>query len=115
MQAALEKHPNNPFVKLNYLEYLIIREMADKYEEYLQNIGYEKSLLPFQVLIDLFDYFFRYLINGKSNILKVKAYEEKVKQLQDSIHRDFDDLNEMLIAKNGNMTEWKRLIQFLVK
>lgn len=115
MQEALEKHPNNPFVKLNYLEYLIIRDLPNEYEEYLQNIGYEKAPLPFQVLIDLFDYFFRYLINGKSDNLKKKAYEEKAKQLQDTIHRDFDDLNEILIAKNGNITEWKRLIQFLVK
>ncbi|MBV9385836.1 MAG: hypothetical protein JOZ78_05340 [Chroococcidiopsidaceae cyanobacterium CP_BM_ER_R8_30] len=115
MQEALDKHPNNPFVKLNYLEYLIIREMTDEYEEYLHNIRYEKSPLPFQVLIDLFDYFFRYLLNDNSEILKVKAYEEKAKQLPDSIHRDFDELDEMLIAKNGDMTEWKRLIQFLVK
>jgi len=115
MQGALEKYPNNPFVKLNYLEYLIIRGMVDEYEEYLQNIGYEKSPLPFQVLIDLFDYFFRYLMNGKSDTQKVKAYEQKVKSLKDSIHRDFDDLNEILIAKNGDLTEWKRLIQFLVK
>jgi len=114
MRGALDKFPNNPFVKLNYLEYLIIREMTDEYEEYLQNIGYEKSPLPFQVLIDLFDYFFRYLINGKSDAQKVKAYEEKVKGLKDSVHRDFDDLNEILVAKNGDMTEWKRLIQFLI-
>ena len=115
MQDALEKFPNNPFVKLNYLEYLIIRGMADEYEEYFQTIGYEKSPLPFQVLVDLFDYFWRYLINGKSNSEKVKAYEEKAKRLKDSVHRDFDDLNEILAAKNGDMTEWKRLITFLLK
>jgi tetratricopeptide (TPR) repeat protein len=115
MRDALDKFPNNPFVKLNYLEYLIIRGMTDEYNEYFQSMGYEKSPLPFQVLVDLFDYFERYLINGKSDEQKVKAYEEKAKKLKDSIHRDFDDLNEILIAKNGDMTEWKRLIQFLLK
>ena len=115
MQDALEKFPNNPFVKLNYLEYLIIRGMADEYEEYFQTIGYEKYPLPFQVLVDLFDYFWRYLIKGKSDAEKVKAYEEKAKRLKDSVHRDFDDLNEILAAKNGDMTEWKRLITFLLK
>lgn len=115
MQDTLEKFPKNPFVKLNYLEYLIIRGMADEYDNYFQNMGYEQSPLPFQVLVDLFDYFWRYLINGKSDAEKVKAYEEKAKSLKDSVHRDFDDLNEILASKNGDMTEWKRLITFLLQ
>lgn len=115
MQDTLEKFPKNPFVKLNYLEYLIIRGMADEYNEYFQAMGYEQSPLPFQVLVDLFDYFWRYLINGKSDAEKVKAYEEKAKSLKDSVHRDFDDLNEILASKNGDMTEWKRLISFLLQ
>jgi len=115
MLDALEKFPNNPFVKLNYLEYLIIRGMADEYEKYFQSIDYERSPLPFQVLTDLFDYFWRYLSKGKSDAAKVEAYEEKVKQLKDSVHRDFDDLNEILAAKNGDMVEWKRLGKLLLK
>lgn len=113
MRDALEKYPKSPFVKLNYLEYLIIREMADEYEEYFQAIDYEKAPLPFQVLVDLFDYYWRYLLKGKSDAQKVKAYEEKVKLLKDSIHRDFDELNELLASKNGDLTEWKRLIMLL--
>lgn len=115
MRDALDKFPKNPFVKLNYLEYLIIRGMTDEYDEYFQTMGYEQSPLPFQVLVDLFDYFERYLVNGKSDAEKVKAYEEKAKGLKDSVHRDFDDLNEILAAKNGDMAEWKRLITFLLK
>lgn len=115
MQAALEQFPNNPFVKLNYIEYLIIRGMGDEYEQYLQEINYAQAPLPFQLLVDLFDYFWRYLSNRKSNPEKVKAYEEKAQGLKDSIHRDFDDLNEILVAKNGDMAEWKRLIKFLLK
>lgn len=115
MLSALEEFPNNPFVKLNYLEYLIIREMSDEYEQYFQSLDYEHSPLPFQVLTDLFDYFWRYLIQGRADATKVKAYEEKVKGLEDSIHRDFDDLNEILVSKNGDMTEWKRLSNLLFK
>ena len=114
MRDALEKFPKNPFVKLNYLEYLIIRG-SDEYEQYLQTLDYEHSPLPLQVLIDLFNYFGRYLVNGKSDPEKVKAYEEKAKGLKDSVHRDFDDLNELLTSKNGDMTEWKRLITFLLQ
>lgn len=113
MQDALAQYPNNPFVKLNYLEYLIIRDMGDEYEAYLQKIEYQELALPFQVLIDLFDYFWRYLLNDKSNTEKVRAYEEKVKQIKDTIHRDFDDFNEILIAKNKDTSQWKRLVEAL--
>lgn len=113
MQDAIEQYPNNPFVKLNYLEYLIIREMGDEYEAYLKNMRYEELALPFQVLIDLFDYFWRYLLKDKSDADKVEAYEEKVKNIKDTIHRDFDDFNEMLIAKNKDTTQWKRLVEAL--
>lgn len=115
MQDALEKFPKNPFVKLNYLEYLIIRGMENEYEVYLAGLDYDNAPLPFQVLVDLFDYFWRYLLKGESNPEKARAYEQKASKLKDSIHRDFDDLNQILAAKNGDLAEWQRLIQFLLQ
>lgn len=114
MQKALEDLPKNPFVKLNYLEYLIICAMDQEYETYLASLDYDNAPLPFQVLVDLFDYFWRYLRQGKSNIEKTQAFEQKAGQLKDSIHRDFDDLNQILANNNGNLDEWKRLISFLL-
>ena len=115
MQNALEKFPKNPFVKLNYLEYLIIRGMDSEYEAYLANLDYDNAPFPFQVLVDLFDYCWRYLLRGESNPEAAIAYEQKASQLKDSIHRDFDDLNQILTAQNGDLAEWKRLIQFLLQ
>lgn len=114
MQGLLEKYQNNSFVKLNHLEYLIIRGVADEYDEYFKIIRYEQSPLILQVGVDLLDYFWRYLINGKSDAQKVKDYERKVKFIKDSFRRDFDDLNEILAAKNGDIAEWKRLTKLLV-
>lgn len=114
MQAALEKFPKSPFVKLNYLEYLIIRGMDSEYESYLASLDYDNAPFPFQVLVDLFDYFWRYLLRGEKNAQKARAYEQKASQLKDSIHRDFDDLNEILAAKGGDLDEWQRLIGFLM-
>jgi hypothetical protein len=65
-------------------------------------------------LVDLLEYFWRYLLPGKSDVQKVQAYEHKVSQLQDSIHRDFDDLNKVLLSQNGDLTEWQRLTKLLL-
>lgn len=115
MQDALQKYPNNPFVKLNYLEYLIIRGMVEEYNHYSQSIAYAELALPFQILIDLFDYFCQFLLKGETDATKVKAYAEKVNKFKDSIHRDFDDLDELLASKNGDVVEWKRLVSMLSK
>jgi len=114
MQDALQKFPNNPFVKLNYLEYLIIRGMLEEYDEYSQSLGYDELVLPFQILIDLFDYFCYFLLQGKTDIMRVKFYKEKVKKFKDGIHRDFDDLTDILAANNGDLVEWKRLLEALL-
>jgi hypothetical protein len=114
MLISLLQFPQNPFVKLNYLEYLIIRRLDKGYEKYLDSLDCDRAPLPFQVLVDLLDYFWRYLLQGKSNAQKVQAYEQKASQLQDSIHRDFDDLNQMLIEQNGDIAEWQRLIKLLL-
>jgi tetratricopeptide (TPR) repeat protein len=114
MQNALHNFPKNPFVKLNYLEYLIICSMGKEYEAFLASLDYDRAPFPFQVLVDLFDYFWRYLLRGETNVQKVQAYEQKVLRLKDSIHRDFDDLNQILINNNGDLDEWKRLVAFLL-
>ncbi len=113
MQSALTL--GNPFVQLNYLEYLIIRGDAAAYEDYLRSLNYSQLSLPFQTLIDLFDYFWRYLLRKQSNSEKLAAYQQQVQRLQDSIHRDFDDLNELLAANDGDLATWQNLTQLLVK
>lgn len=114
MQTSLQHFPKNLFVKLNYLEYLIIRGLDAEYESYLASLDYEHTPLPFQVLVDLFDYCWRYLIPGKSNLEKTQAFKQKAGQLKDSVHRDFDDLNQILVNNNGNLDEWKGLISLLL-
>ena len=113
MQAALES--NNPFAQINYLEYLIICQDGDGYEAFLQSLDYHKLPLPFQTLVDLFDYFWYYLLKGRADAEKQAAYERKVQALTDSIHRDFDDLNELLLDHGGDLAAWQEMTQRLVK
>jgi tetratricopeptide (TPR) repeat protein len=106
---------NQPDRKLNYLEYLIIRGDAVEYEAYRRSLEYDQLALPFQTLLDLFDYFWRYLLPGQSNSEQRAAYEAKARQLKDSIHRDFDDLNELLAANQESLATWQQMIKLLVK
>ncbi|WP_106259030.1 tetratricopeptide repeat protein [Stenomitos frigidus] len=115
MQRSLEQFPNNPFVKLNYLEYLIIRGDVPTYEAYASSLNNPQLVLPFQTLIALFEYFQHYLLQGQSNPEKLAAYQAKAQGLKDSIHRDFDDLNALLVASNGDLATWRQMTQWLVK
>jgi tetratricopeptide (TPR) repeat protein len=115
MESALRRFPENPFVKLNYLEYLIICNKENRYELYLKSLDYKNTPLPFQVLVDLLDYFWRYLLRGKSDTARIRDYEQKAKKLKDSIHRDFDDLNQVLTEKNGDLDQWIQLIKLLLQ
>ncbi len=115
MQAAIAQYPKNPFVQLNYLEYLILRGDGDGYAEHLRSLDYPQLVLPFQTLIDLFNYFWHYLLPKQSNSEKLTAYQQKVQLLKDSIHRDFDDLNQLLVANNGDSDTWQQMTQLLVK
>jgi hypothetical protein len=111
MQAA----GNTPFMQINYLEYLILQQDQTAYEEYLRSLDYDNLALPFQTIIDLLDYFWRYLLSGEVNATKLAEYYHKAQQLQDSIHRDFDDLNQLLTEHNGDLDTWQYLIQLLLK
>lgn len=115
MQSAIAQYSKNPFVQLNYLEYLIISGDSVTYELHLRSLDYPQLVLPFQTLLDLFDYFWRYLLQGRSNPEKLAAYHAKVATLKDSIHRDFDDLNELLIANHGDLATWQQMTHRLVK
>ena len=115
MKTAIAQYPKNPFVQLNYLEYLIISGEGAHYEAHLRSLNYPQLVLPFQTLIDLFDYFWRYLLQQRSNPETLAAYHAKVATLKDSIHRDFDDLNELLVAHNGDLTTWQQMTHLLVK
>lgn len=115
MKTAITQYPKNPFVQLNYSEYLIISGDSANYEAHLRSLDYPQLVLPFQTLIDLFDYFQRYLLRGHSNPEKLLAYQQKVTALKDSIHRDFDDLNELLTANKGDLATWQQMTHLLVK
>ena len=115
MRGALDAFPDAPFVKLNYLEYLILREEADAYERYHRELEGQSPAPWFPVVVDLLDYFCRYLLKGSSDLERAAAFERAAQALTDSVHRDFDDLNRLLASKGGDLAEWSRLVGLLLK
>lgn len=115
MRDAVERFPTSPFAVLNYLEFLLIQSDDEAYERYLEELDYEGLDTPYQVLVDLFDYYHRFLRRGERDARALAAFEAKVATLDDSVHRDFDDLNADLGRQGGDLEEWRRLIGLLLR
>ena len=115
MRGALDAFPDRPFVKLNYLEYLILRGDSEQYERYYEQIRSETPTPWFPVVVELLDYFWRFLLKARSSAERVSDYERRARALTDSVHRDFDDLNALLASKGGDEKEWNRLVGLLLK
>lgn len=110
MRAAVERMPASPFPKLNLLEYLLLDGQPAAYDEALASFGDRSALpLPVQVTIDLFEWW------RSPSPAAASALEAKAAELPESVHRDFDDLTEGLAAKGGDVKEWSRLLQLLLK
>lgn len=113
MRDTRERFPTSPFVLMNELEYRIIA--GEQYEAVRASLPYDDLSEEFQVLVDLFDYFERFLRHGRSDIGRLREYERRAAGLTDSVHRDVDDLTELLQAAGGDVEEWQRLVALLLK
>jgi Flp pilus assembly protein TadD len=115
MDATAQRMPASPYVKMNELEYRILRGGGEEYETFRAQLDYEALPPELQVLVDLFDYVERDLRHGRSDAGKVRALEERAATLTDSVHRDIDDLTELLAACGADLQEWQRLVDLLLK
>lgn len=110
VQGAVERMPQSPFPKLNLLEFLLLDGQEAAYQEALASLGDRAALpLPVQVTVDLFEWW------RHPSPEAVAGLEAKAAQLPESVHRDFDDLTEALAARGGDVKEWSRLLQLLLK
>lgn len=110
VRAAVERMPASPFPKLNLLEFLLLDGQSSAYAEALASLGDRAALpLPVQVTVDLFEWW------RSPSPEAAAALEAKAAELPESVHRDFDDLTEALAARGGDVKEWSRLLQLLLK
>lgn len=116
VRGAVERMPGSPFPKLNLLEFMLLADDDAGYEEALALVGDRTLLgLPVQVTAELFDYWRNVLAPGRSDPEALERLENLAAQLPESVHRDFDDLTEALAARKGDVKEWSRLLQLLLK
>ena len=115
MREALEKYGDRPFAPLNSLEYLILRERGQEYQSFRTSMGYDRLDVPYQVVVDLLDYFWHHLLRGTRDPARLEAFERRAHGLRDSVHRDFDDLTELLASRGGDLQEWRRLVDLLLR
>jgi tetratricopeptide (TPR) repeat protein len=111
--GPVASNPANRFARLNLLEYRLLDEDGPGYEEI------RATLTPgppwHEVVVELFDLYRDVLLPGGTDPARLAAWEASAEALTDSVHRDFDDLTALLAARSGDVDEWKRLIQLLLK
>jgi tetratricopeptide (TPR) repeat protein len=114
MRDALERFPTSPFAKLNYLEYLTLREDPAA-ATFRSTLDAGELAPPFRALLDLLDIYRELLLPRRTDPTRTAAFEKVAAGLTDSVHRDVDDLTELLAARGGDIAEWQRLIKLLLK
>lgn len=114
LRDAVERAPQNKFAALNYLEYLILTE-DDEYPTFRATLDPSDGPDWYPVVIGLFDYYRDHMLAGTRDEATLAAFQADAAALKDSVHRDFDDLTALLGERGGDVDEWKRLIQALLK
>jgi tetratricopeptide (TPR) repeat protein len=114
LRDAVERAAGNKFAALNYLEYLLLTENHE-YLAFRATLDHADDPDWYPVVIDLFDYYREHLLPSQPDPAKLAEFEAQAAALKDSVHRDFDDLTALLAQRGGDVAEWKRLIQLLLK
>ena len=114
VHAAVERAPTNLFAALNYLEFLLLTE-DDGYDDFLASLDPSAGPAWYPVMLDLFSYYREHLLPSRPDPGRLSALETAADALNESVHRDFDDLSTMLAERGGDLDTWRRLIQLLLK
>jgi tetratricopeptide (TPR) repeat protein len=114
LRRSVEQSPGNRFAQLNYLEYLLLTDDPD-YSAYRESLDTSDGPAWYPVMVDLFDIYRDDLLSGDPDRERIGAWEAEAEKLKDSVHRDFDDLTAKLEQSGGDVAEWRRLVQALLK
>jgi len=115
LQDAVRRLPQNLFVRLNLVEFLLLTGRDEAYERESADARRLGGPPWAAALLDLFDYMHRHILAGSRDPAWVAAWEERARALTDSVHRDFDDVRELVATRGGDVEEWDRLVRLLLK
>jgi tetratricopeptide (TPR) repeat protein len=114
VRDAVERAPTNRFAVLNYLEFLLLTE-DDEYGAFRASVDASEGPAWYPVMLDVFDYYRDCLLPSRPDQARRAALESAIGSLNESVHRDFDDLTNMLGDHGGDVDSWRQLIQLLLK
>jgi len=115
LRESVEQAPGNRFAALNYLEYLLLTRSDDEYTAFRSTLDPSDGPAWYPVVIDLFDYYREHLLPNLPDPARLARWEGDAAALKDSVHRDFDDLTELLAEHGGDVETWRHMIQLLLK
>src|SRR5947209_14847595 len=95
MRAAVERAPTNRFAALNYLEFLLLTE-DEEYATFRASLDGGDGPAWYPVMQDEFGSFRDCLLLGDRDEARLAELEGSMRTLNESVHRDFDDLTAML-------------------
>jgi tetratricopeptide (TPR) repeat protein len=114
VSEAVERTPQNRFAALNYLEFLLLTE-DEEYAPFRASLEGAEGPPWYPVMLDLFDYYRDCLLTSREDPPRLAALEDAIGKLNESVHRDFDDLTNLLRERGGDVDTWRRLVQSLLK
>jgi tetratricopeptide (TPR) repeat protein len=114
VRDATQRAPANLFAALNYLEFLLLTE-DDEYDRVRAAMDPSAGPPWYGVVLELFDYYHDHLLTSSPDSEQLAALETSAGALNESVHRDFDDLTALLSRRGGDLATWRRLIQLLLK
>jgi tetratricopeptide (TPR) repeat protein len=114
VRDAAERSPGNRFASLNYVEFLLLTE-DDEYSAVRGALDPSDGPQWYGVVLELFDYYRDHLLPSRPDPARLSALEQSANALNESVHRDFDDLTALLTERGGDVDTWRRLIQLLLK
>ncbi len=111
---AVQRAPGNRFAGLNYLEFLLLTDDPE-YPSFRASLDPDGAPPWYGVMLDLLDYYRDHLLTSSPDPERLTALEAAAAGLDESVHRDFDDLTAKLRTHGGDLDTWRRLIQLLLK
>ncbi len=113
--GAVERDPASLFARLNLLEYRLIAEDGAGYVQVRGTVVPTAGPPWHAVVVELFDLCREVLLPRALDVDRIASWEASAQALTDSVHRDFDDLTDLLSARGADVATWRRLIGLLLK
>ncbi|MBD3216484.1 MAG: hypothetical protein GF311_27975 [Candidatus Lokiarchaeota archaeon] len=114
-RETLSRYPDNMYAHVNFLEYCLYWRSERSFQRHVAAMVGLSIPPKMEVVIALLRYFGFYLMYGRTEVAKRNACIRQCGNIDTTIHRDFDELDEMVAADKSCSLEWEQLKACLIK